>query len=74
MPPLALVQERARLSQGAGFDGIVASGKEAAALHERLRNFLIVTPGIRQAGSDTQDQTRGVTPRSAVSACSSQAT
>ena len=30
MPPLALVQERARLSQGAGFDGIVASGKEAA--------------------------------------------
>lgn len=68
MPPLALVQERARLSQDAGFDGIVASGKEAAALHERLRNFLIVTPGIRQAGADTQDQTRVVTPRSAIEA------
>jgi len=66
MPPLALVQERARLSQGAGFDGIVASGKEAAALHERLRNFLIVTPGIRQAGTDVQDQTRVVTPTIAV--------
>ena len=68
MPPLALVQERARLSQGAGFDGIVASGKEAAALHERLRNFLIVTPGIRPAGADTQDQSRVVTPRGAVEA------
>jgi orotidine-5'-phosphate decarboxylase len=66
MPPLALVQERARLSQDAGVDGIVASGKEAAALHERLRNFLIVTPGIRQAGTDVQDQTRVVTPTIAV--------
>jgi orotidine-5'-phosphate decarboxylase len=68
MPPLALVQERARLSQDAGFDGIVASGKEAAALHERLRNFLIVTPGIRQAGADAQDQSRVVTPSDAVEA------
>jgi len=68
MPPLALVQERARLAQDAGFDGIVASGKEAAALRERLRNFLIVTPGIRQEDSDTHDQTRVVTPKSAVEA------
>lgn len=68
MPPLALVQERARLSQDTGFDGIVASGKEAAALRERLRNFLIVTPGIRQAGTDVQDQTRVVTPSDAVEA------
>ena len=68
MPPLALVQERARLAQDAGFDGIVASGKEAAALRERLRNFLIVTPGIRLKGADVHDQTRVVTPRSAVEA------
>ena len=68
MPPLALVQERARLAQRAGLDGIVASGKEAAALHERLRNFLIVTPGIRQQGADAQDQTRAVTPTIAVEA------
>lgn len=68
MPPLALVQERARLSQDAGFDGIVASGKEAAALRERLRNFLIVTPGIRQEDTDTHDQTRVVTPQNAVAA------
>jgi orotidine-5'-phosphate decarboxylase len=68
MPPLALVQERARLAQDAGFDGIVASGKEAAALRERLRNFLIVTPGIRQEDADTHDQARVVTPKSAVEA------
>jgi orotidine-5'-phosphate decarboxylase len=68
MPPLALVQERARLAQDAGFDGIVASGKEAAALRERLRNFLIVTPGIRSEGSDHQDQTRVVTPKIAIEA------
>jgi len=66
MPPLALVQERARLAQDAGFDGIVASGKEAAALHERLRNFIIVTPGIRRSGADAHDQTRIVTPGDAV--------
>lgn len=66
MPPLALVQERARLAQDAGFDGIVASGKEAAALHERLRRFLIVTPGIRPTGSDANDQTRIVTPGDAI--------
>lgn len=66
MPPLALVQERARLAQDAGLDGIVASGKEAAALHERLRNFLIVTPGIRPAGADANDQTRIVTPSDAI--------
>ena len=68
MPPLALVQERARLAQRAGLDGIVASGKEAAALHERLRNFLIVAPGIRQQGTDAQDQTSAVTPTIAVEA------
>ena len=68
MPPLALVQERARLSQRAGLDGIVASGKEAAALHERLHNFVIVTPGIRQQGTDAQDQTRVVTPTIAIEA------
>jgi len=66
MPPLALVQERARLAQDAGLDGIVASGKEAAALHERLRDFLIVTPGIRPAGADANDQTRIVTPGDAI--------
>lgn len=68
MPPLALVQERSRLAQDAGLDGVVASGKEAAALHERLRNFTIVTPGIRLAGASTEDQARVVTPLDAIKA------
>ena len=41
---------------------------KAAALRERLRNFLIVTPGIRSEGSDHQDQTRVVTPKIAIEA------
>ncbi|MGH6866296.1 MAG: orotidine-5'-phosphate decarboxylase [Methyloceanibacter sp.] len=69
MPPLALVQQRALLAQEAGFDGVVASGQEAAALRERVgRDFLIVTPGIRPQGSAIQDQSRTVTPQSAIEA------
>jgi orotidine-5'-phosphate decarboxylase len=66
--PLAVVQRRAMMARDAGFDGIVASGQEARALRERLRQILIVTPGIRPAGADTQDQTRVVTPSAAIKA------
>lgn len=66
--PLAVVQRRAMMARDAGFDGIVASGQEARALRERLRQILIVTPGIRLAGADTQDQTRVVTPSAAIKA------
>lgn len=64
--PLAVVQRRAMMARDGGFDGIIASGKEARALRDRLRQFLIVTPGIRSAGADTQDQTRVVTPSDAI--------
>lgn len=66
--PRAVVQRRAMMAQDGGFDGIVASGKEAQALRERLRQFLIVTPGIRPEGADAQDQTRSVTPGAAIKA------
>jgi orotidine-5'-phosphate decarboxylase len=66
--PLAVVQRRAMMARDGGFDGIIASGKEARALRDRLRQFLIVTPGIRSAGADTQDQTRVVTPSDAIKA------
>jgi orotidine-5'-phosphate decarboxylase len=69
MPPLALVQRRADFARDAGFEGVVASGREAAALRERLRGeFLIVTPGIRSKGTSVDDQARTVTPSEATKA------
>jgi orotidine-5'-phosphate decarboxylase len=68
--PLAeLVRHRARLAKEAGFDGVVASGHEAAEIREVSGpEFLIVTPGVRPQGSATQDQARAVTPRAAIEA------
>jgi orotidine-5'-phosphate decarboxylase len=66
--PLAVVQRRAMMARDGGFDGIIASGQEARALRERLRRSLIVTPGIRPAGAEAQDQTRVVTPSAAIEA------
>ena len=68
--PLAeLVRHRAKLTKEAGFDGVVASGHEAAQIREVVgREFLIVTPGIRPQGAEAQDQARAVTPRAAIGA------
>ncbi|MEG6508196.1 orotidine-5'-phosphate decarboxylase [Methyloligella sp. 2.7D] len=68
-PPRSVVQQRADMALAAGFDGVVASGLEAAALRERLREpFKIVTPGIRPAGASADDQSRIVTPTRAIEA------
>jgi orotidine-5'-phosphate decarboxylase len=67
--PQELAIYRAMLAQEAGFDGVVASGQEAAALRQALGpGVLIVTPGVRPQGSDVQDQARAVTPRMAIEA------
>jgi orotidine-5'-phosphate decarboxylase len=48
---------------------VVASAREAAALREEFgRDFVIVTPGVRPAGSGPDDQMRIVTPSEAISA------
>lgn len=53
----------ARLTQQAGLDGVVCSAMEALELRNNLGNrFLLVTPGIRPANVDRNDQTRVVTP------------
>ena len=50
---------RAKLARESGFDGVIASGQEAARIREAVGpGFLIVTPGIRLTGSATDDQER----------------
>jgi len=67
--PRELAIYRAMLAQEAGFDGVVASGQEAAALRQALGpGMLIVTPGIRPHGAEAQDQARAVAPASAINA------
>jgi orotidine-5'-phosphate decarboxylase len=57
-----LVLSRTRQALSRGADGVVCSGREAAMLRRALGNdFLIVTPGIRPAGSAPDDQRRAVT-------------
>ena len=64
-----LVLERAMLAKQSGLDGVVASVQEAAMIREHCgEDFVIVTPGIRPAGTDTDDQKRVATPADAVAA------
>jgi orotidine-5'-phosphate decarboxylase len=59
----------ARMAAESGLDGCVASPNEIAALRtDRGTNWVIVTPGVRPAGSDSGDQSRIATPRAAVQA------
>jgi orotidine-5'-phosphate decarboxylase len=68
--PLAeLALHRAKLAKEAGFDGVIASGHEAAKIRDVVGpDFLIVTPGIRPQGAGTQDQARAMTPQAAIKA------
>ena len=57
----------AALALSNGCRGVVASAHEAAALREDFgQEFVIVTPGVRPAGSGRADQVRVVTPAEAV--------
>lgn len=69
LPPEEQVMRLAHLAHEAGLDGVVCSAMEA----ERLRRgmgpaFLLVTPGIRPAGSQGDDQRRVLTPIQALRA------
>ncbi len=67
--PEEQVLRLARLTQAAGLDGVVCSGWEAMRLRRELgQDFLLVTPGIRPAGSATDDQQRTLTPIQALRA------
>ena len=62
----------AKLAERAGLDGVVASAMEAGKIRRNTESeFLIVTPGIRPAWSEAQDQARVLTPHEALAAGSS---
>lgn len=64
-----VVQERAGLALSNGADGVIASPKEAALIRAlpEAEGKLIVTPGVRPAGADLDDQKRVATPAHAIS-------
>ncbi len=70
--PAELALHLAAMAQSSGLDGVVCSAMESQAMRQRFNNeFLLVTPGIRPAGSATDDQRRIMTPVDAIQAGSS---
>jgi len=64
-----LVEARAQQAQVLGVDGIVCSPEEAASLRKIVgHQMMLVTPGIRPAGSASGDQKRIMTPARAIAA------
>jgi len=63
-----ITTERARRALGAGADGVIASPQEAALIRAlpEATGKLIVTPGVRLAGSPPGDQKRIATPAEAI--------
>ena len=65
--PLDNVLRLAQLAQQSGLDGVVCSSRETPALRAQLDSgFRLITPGIRPAGSQADDQRRVMTPVDAI--------
>jgi len=59
----------AALAHQSGLDGVVCSSRETAILrNEHGPDFSLITPGIRPAGSQADDQRRVMTPADAIRA------
>jgi len=66
VPLLDSVLHYASITKEAGLDGVVCSTLEAGVIREKLgTDFLTVTPGIRLATDQVQDQVRVATPKMA---------
>src|ERR1700688_112854 len=64
-----LVEARAQQAQVLGVDGLVCSPEEAASLHKIVgHQMVLVTPGVRPAGTAAGDQKRIMTPARAIAA------
>lgn len=69
MAPKDQVIRLASLTQNAGLDGVVCSAHESSMLKAELgKEFKLITPGIRPAGSEQGDQRRIMTPVEAIQA------
>jgi orotidine-5'-phosphate decarboxylase len=67
--PAEQAMRLAGLAAGCALDGVVCSAEEAASLRARFGpDFLLVTPGIRPAGAQADDQRRVSTPAGGVAA------
>ncbi|MGH1472189.1 MAG: orotidine-5'-phosphate decarboxylase [Cellvibrionaceae bacterium] len=67
--PEEQVKLLAQLARDSGLDGVVCSAQEAATLKSLCgSDFLLVTPGIRLKGAETNDQQRVMTPVNAIQA------
>lgn len=65
----AQVLRLARLAIGSGADGLVCSPREAGELSREMNTkAILVTPGIRPAGTESNDQRRAATPAEAIRA------
>jgi orotidine-5'-phosphate decarboxylase len=63
------VNRLAALALANGCQGVVSSAREASTLRSKLGDgFAIVTPGVRPAGGNVNDQARVVTPAEAIAA------
>jgi len=70
--PANEVARLAGLAKDSGLDGLVCSAQEATAMQTRFGpDFILVTPGIRPAGSEIGDQRRTMTPADAINTGSS---
>jgi orotidine-5'-phosphate decarboxylase len=65
--PQEVVARLARLARDCGLDGVVCSALEAPNLRATMGDgFCLVTPGIRPANADLNEQKRVTTPREAI--------
>ena len=60
-----IVLKQAGVVKKSGCDGIVCSAKEAKMIKKKYKNLLVITPGIRLPGDNTNDQARVMTPKDA---------
>jgi orotidine-5'-phosphate decarboxylase len=66
-PPIDAVRRLAALAVGAGAGALVCSPQEVAAVRREVGDgVVLITPGVRPAGSDAQDQARVATPEQAL--------